>query len=239
MKEQVENVVIIRGLSKKFGDIQAVDGLNMSVYQGDIYGFLGPNGSGKSTTIRLMLSLLSPDEGTIEMFGLSQRKHQMKILQKIGTLVEKPDFYEYLSARKNLEILMQYSGIKPNQDKIMETLEMVGLHSRAKSRVKTYSKGMKQRLGIAQALLHDPELLILDEPSSGLDPAGARDILALILKLNKDMQKTIILSSHHLLEIQQVASRMVIINKGKSVLEGNVKELLSGKNLEALFFDLT
>ncbi|MEA3476654.1 MAG: ATP-binding cassette domain-containing protein [Bacteroidota bacterium] len=239
MEKPVEKILSIRGLSKQFGDIQAVDNLDLDIYKGDIYGFLGPNGSGKSTSIRLILSLVRPDSGSIQIFGQPVKKFLPRILQRIGALVEKPDFYEYLSAYKNLAILMQYSGLKPNRKRIMEVLEMVGLQDRAKGKVKTYSKGMKQRLGIAQAMLHDPELLILDEPSSGLDPAGARDTRDLLVNLNKDHGKTIMLSSHHLLEIQQVASRMIIISKGKSVLEGSVQELIAGKNLETLFLDLT
>jgi ABC-type multidrug transport system ATPase subunit len=213
--------------------------LDLSVYKGDIYGFLGPNGSGKSTTIRLMLSLVRPDAGEVKIFGLSLNKYRMNILSRIGALVEKPDFYEYLTARKNMEILMKYSGMDADQKVIEDALDKVGLKSRASSKVKTYSKGMKQRLGIAQALLHDPELLILDEPSSGLDPAGARDIRKLIIDLNRNMGKTIILSSHHLNEIQEVANRMVIIKEGKNMVEGDVETLLSGTKLEKLFFDLT
>ncbi len=239
MEKPVEKILSIRGLSKQFGDIQAVDNLDLDVYKGDIYGFLGPNGSGKSTSIRLILSLVRPDSGSIQIFGQPVKKFLPRILQRTGALVEKPDFYEYLSAYKNLAILMQYSGLKPDRKRIMEVLEIVGLQDRAKGKVKTYSKGMKQRLGIAQAMLHDPELLILDEPSSGLDPAGARDVRDLIVNLNKDHGKTIMLSSHHLLEIQQVANRMIIISEGRSVLEGSVQELIAGKNLETLFLDLT
>ena len=238
MKRQDE-VLITRGLKKRFEDIAAVDGLDLTVYEGDIYGFLGPNGSGKSTTIRMMLSLIRPDAGNVEIFGLPLNKHRKTILSRTGALVEKPDFYEYLTARKNMEILMKYSGLKPDQKVIEDVLGKVGLKSRASSRVKTYSKGMKQRLGIAQALLHDPELLILDEPSSGLDPAGARDIRNLITDLNRRSGKTIILSSHHLNEIQEVANRMVIIKEGKNMIEGKVETLLSGKKLETLFFDFT
>jgi len=223
----MDNLVAeIKGISKKFKDVQAVDDLSLTVFQHDIYGFLGPNGSGKSTTIRMLLSLVGMDQGEINVFGRSLSKDRNYILSKIGSLVEKPDFYEYLSARKNLELLSMYSGMKPDKKKIDEVLELTGLTNRSHSKVKTYSKGMKQRLGIAQALLHDPEMLVLDEPASGLDPSGMRDIRNLIRFLNHEKNKTILLSSHNLQEIEMIANRMVIINKGKKVIEGNVRELL-------------
>jgi len=219
-------IVKINSLSKRLKDIRAVDNLSLDIYKNDIYGFLGPNGSGKSTTIRMMLSLLTPDKGNIEIFGLPLESNRNKILSRIGSFIEKPDFYEYLSAYKNLEILMEYSGMKPDKYKISETLELVGLGDRSSSTVKTYSNGMKQRLGIAQALLHDPELLILDEPASGLDPTGKKDIRNIISYLNKEKGKTIILSSHNLQEIEMIANRMVIIDKGQKVVEGEVQKLL-------------
>jgi ABC-type multidrug transport system ATPase subunit len=234
-------IITIRGLSKRFNHLQAVDNLNLEVLEADVYGFLGPNGSGKSTTIRMMLSLVRPDSGTIDIFGMSLKNSRKDILSRIGALVEKPDFYEYLSAYKNLEILSSYFGRKDSRDRIMEVLEITGLQDRANSKVKTYSRGMKQRLGIAQAILHDPELIILDEPTSGLDPQGVKDIRDLILYLSREIHKTILLSSHQLHEIELVANRMVIIDKGKAVIEGEVKELLKDKNqgLESYFLNLT
>ena len=228
-------VIEIKGVSKKLKTIQAVDGLNMCVFKNDIYGFLGPNGSGKSTTIRLMLSLLSADSGSIKIFGLSLQKNRTQILRNIGALIEKPDFYEYLSAYKNLELLCRYSGQPVIPEKIYETLESVGLLDRAHSKVKTFSKGMKQRLGIGQTLLHDPELLILDEPTSGLDPSGVKDIRDLIRYLNREKNKTIILSSHQLRDIELVANRMCIINKGKQLVEGYVDDLLMQQNFYTVF----
>jgi ABC-type multidrug transport system ATPase subunit len=216
----------ITGLSKSFRDVQAVDNLSLTVYENDIYGFLGPNGSGKSTSIRMLLSLIRPDEGDIEVFGLNLRNNRMKILRQIGAFVEKADFYEYLSARKNLEILARYSGYNNSANRIMEVLELVGLFKRSESKVKTFSKGMKQRLGIAQALLHKPRLLVLDEPASGLDPSGMRDIRQLIRFLNEEQNITIILSSHNLQEIELIARRMIIINNGKKMVEGEVQALL-------------
>ncbi len=221
-----EPILDIQNLSKKFRDVQAVDRLNMTVFRGDIYGLLGPNGSGKSTTIRMALSLIKPDAGTISIFGLNQKNNRSRILRRTGSFVERPDFYDYLSAYKNLAMLSEYAGIKADRKKIEEVLDLTGLKSRMNSKVKTFSKGMKQRLGIAQALLNDPELLILDEPASGLDPSGFREIRELILLLNRERNKTIILSSHQLPEIELIANRMIIINKGAKVVEGNVKELL-------------
>ncbi len=220
----------IKGLSKTFKDVRAVDGLSLTVFENDIYGFLGPNGSGKSTSIRMMLSLIRPDEGEIAIFGMSLRNNRMKILKQVGAFVEKADFYEYLSARKNLEMLAKYSATKISDGRIREVLELVGLSKRSESKVKTFSKGMKQRLGIAQALLHAPRLLVLDEPASGLDPSGMRDIRQLIRYLNEEQGITIILSSHNLQEIEMIAKRMIIINNGKKVVEGEVNKLLQEHN---------
>jgi ABC-type multidrug transport system ATPase subunit len=229
------SIVKIDNLCKDFNSIKAVDDLSLNIYAGDIYGFLGPNGSGKSTTIRLMLSLIKPNSGTIQLFGTPLSSNQNAILSRIGAFVEKPDFYEYLSAYKNLEMMAVYSRIPKDNKRIDEVLELVGLLSRAKSKVKTFSKGMKQRLGIAQALLHDPDLLVLDEPASGLDPSGMRDIRNLIRYLNTEKNKTIVLSSHNLQEIEAIASRMVIINKGKKIVEGEVKTLLEKQRYYTVF----
>lgn len=221
-----DELVIARGLVKHFGTQKAVDGIDLTVRRGDIYGFLGPNGSGKSTTIRMLLSLISPDQGNVRMFGMPLQSNRAAILSRIGSLIERPDFYLYLSARKNLELLSIYSGIKPDPKRIMEILQLVGLADRAESAVKTYSHGMKQRLGIAQTLLHDPELIILDEPVNGLDPQGIKDIRDLILKLNTEQGKTLIISSHILREMELISNRMVVINKGRVVVEGDVRELI-------------
>lgn len=228
-------IVKIDNLTKYFKSIRAVDDLSLTVFDQDIYGFLGPNGSGKSTTIRLILTLLKANAGTIKIFGLPLNSNRNKILSRIGAFVEKPDFYENLSAFKNLEILATYSKINAGPKIIDKNLELVGLLERSKSKVKSFSKGMKQRLGIAQALLHDPDLLILDEPVSGLDPSGMRDIRNLIRYLNTEEKKTIILSSHNLQEIEMIANRMVIINKGKKIIEGEVKKLLNEHNYYTVF----
>ena len=234
MTSNTETLIRVRGISKKLKEIQAVDRLSLEVYSGDVYGFLGPNGSGKSTTIRMLLSLVKPDEGDIEIFGLPLQRHHKDILGRIGALVEAPDLYEYLSAFKNLELLSFYTGKPASTMRITEVLELVGLEKRAMSKVKTYSKGMKQRLGIAQALLHDPELLILDEPGIGLDPAGVKDIRELIRYLNQELNKTIFLSSHQLNEIEQLSTRMIIINNGRRIVEGSVEELLQKHHFHTL-----
>ena len=183
----------------------------------------------------MLLSLITPTEGEISIFGLSLKQKRNDILRKVGAIVEKPDFYGYLSAYKNLEILGKLSGINPSREKIIEILELVGLEKRAKSKVKTYSHGMKQRLGIAQALLHNPDLVILDEPTTGLDPQGMKEIRELILKLSKEKDKTIFLSSHILSEVELIANRMIIINKGTTQAEGYVDDLLNADELKVTF----
>ena len=227
-----DKVIEVRGLTKDFKKIRAVDSLSVNVYRGDVFGFLGPNGAGKSTTIRMLLTLIRPKEGSIKIFGKSLMENRNVILKDIGAIIENPAFYNYLSAYKNLEILSRMSGREISSNKIMETLETVGLKERSASKVKTYSHGMKQRLGIAQALLHDPELIILDEPTTGLDPQGMKEIRDLINYLCKEKNKTIFLSSHILSEVEQVANRMIIINKGKTVVEGKVQELLDSAEMK-------
>ncbi len=214
-------------LVKHYGHIKAVDDVSFTVNKGDIYGFLGPNGSGKSTTIRMLLSLITPNSGSIELFGKPLTSNRSWVLSRIGALIERPDFYNYLSAYKNLSLLAQYSGIQLSEKEIMDKLQLVGLAERAHSKVRTFSQGMKQRLGLAQTLLHDPELIILDEPVNGLDPQGINDIRKLILSLNQEFGKTIIISSHILREMELIANRMVVINKGKVVVEGDVRSLIS------------
>ena len=230
-----DKVIEITNLSKYFKDLKAVNNLNLNVYKGDVFGFLGPNGAGKSTTIRMLVSLITPSEGSIKVFGNTLKHHRKEILGKIGAIVEKPDFYGYLSAFKNLEILGKISGKEIRKKRIMEVLELVGLEKRYKSKVKTYSHGMKQRLGLAQALLHDPELIILDEPTTGLDPQGMKEIRDLIIYLSKEKQKTIFLSSHVLYEVELVANRMIIIDKGSAKVEGKVEELLDSKSVRVTF----
>jgi len=230
-----EKVIEILGLTKKFKSLTAVNDLDLTVYKGDVFGFLGPNGAGKSTTIRMMLSLIAPTSGTIKIFGKSLISDREDILRKVGAIVEKPDFYKNLTAYKNLSILGRLSMGEISRKKIMEMLELVGLEKRYKSKVKTFSHGMKQRLGIAQALLHDPDLIVLDEPTTGLDPQGMKEIRDLLIQLSREKGKTIFLSSHILSEIEIVANRMIILDKGKKVVEGKVSELLNKNKLKVTF----
>ncbi len=220
-------VLQTHALGKRFNGRWAVRDLNLSVRRGDIFGFLGPNGAGKSTTIRMILSLITPTAGSVELFGKPLRRHRSEVLARVGGLVERPDFYLYLSARRNLEIIGSLMG-GVSRTAIDEVLATVGLSERGKDRVKTYSHGMKQRLGIAQALLRNPEFIVLDEPTSGLDPQGIKEVRDLILTLSSRHAITIFLSSHLLSEIEQTATSMAIINAGTLVVQGGVQELLAG-----------
>ena len=223
-------IVEVNNLSKNFNQIKAVNDLSFSVHQGDIYGFLGQNGAGKSTTIRMMLTLIKPGSGEIKIFGKELLANRHEILQQTGAIIERPDMYKYLSAYDNLSIFAKLSGLKVTRKLIMDRLQQVGLADRSKSKVRTFSQGMKQRLGIAIALVHDPKLIILDEPTNGLDPQGIADMRNLILSLSREMGKTVIVSSHLLSEIELIANRMIIINKGKKIVEGEVSALLDPSN---------
>ncbi len=222
----MNTILEINHLSKKYNDFTAVDDLSFSVNSGDVYGFLGQNGAGKSTTIRMMLTLIEPTSGEINIFGKPLSKNRYEILSKIGAVVERPDLYKYLTAYENLKLFAQMSNINVTHKLLMDQLDMVGLADRSDSKVKTYSQGMKQRLGIGIALVHNPDLIILDEPTNGLDPQGIADIRNLILKLSTEMGKTVIVSSHLLSEIELIANRMIVIHKGKKIVEGFVKDLL-------------
>lgn len=223
----MSSIIKVSKLTKEFGEIHAVNDLTFTVEQGEVYGFLGQNGAGKSTTIRMLLTLIEPTSGNIEIFGLSLKKHRKEVLKKVGAIIEKPDLYKYLTALENLRIFATISGVKLKEDRLMEQLAMVGLADRANSKVKTYSQGMKQRLGIAVALIHDPELIILDEPINGLDPQGMADVRKLIHHLSKDLGKTLFISSHLLSEMELIADSMLIIDKGKKIVEGKKNELLN------------
>ncbi|MES2372360.1 MAG: ABC transporter ATP-binding protein [Bacteroidota bacterium] len=221
----MQPIVKVTGLTKQFKNLTAVQDLSFSVNEGDVYGFLGQNGAGKSTTIRMLLTLIKPTAGTVEIFGKELGENRNDILREVGAVIEKPDVYKYLSAYENLKLFARLSGMKPSSETLMEKLEKVGLADRAKDPVKNFSQGMKQRLGIAIALVHDPKLIILDEPTNGLDPQGIADIRNLILHLSRDLNKTVIVSSHLLNEIEQVATRVLIINKGKKIIEGNASKM--------------
>ena len=219
-----EVVIATCNLHKVFKKTIAVANLNLEVQREDVFGFLGPNGAGKSTTIRMLLDLVHPTRGEVFLFGQSLKKHRHAILQRLGALVEKPDFYPYLSGRTNLKILADMMGIV-KESHLDEVLQLVKLTKRADDKVKTYSHGMRQRLGIAQALLGNPELIILDEPTIGLDPQGMKEVRNLLIELSQ-RGITIFLSSHLLHEVEQICTHMAIIDKGKLIVQGKVDELL-------------
>jgi len=226
-----EIVLRTKGLSKRFGKRWAVKDLNIEVHRGDVFSFLGPNGAGKSTAIRMILTLLRPTAGSVEIFGMDLYKHRRAVLSRVCGIVEKPDFYLYLSAYENLKILGSMTR-SVQKDEIMEALNVVGLEPRAFEKVKIFSHGMKQRLGIAQAMLTKPELVILDEPTTGLDPQGMKEVRGLIKKFAREKEMTIFLSSHLLSEVELVSTRMAVINQGELVTQGSVSELLDREATE-------
>jgi ABC-2 type transport system ATP-binding protein len=214
------------GLTKRFGKRTAVDGLDLQVCRGQIFGFLGPNGAGKSTTIRLLLGLLRADGGQARVLGCEVVRERLRFAGRVGALVEEPAFYGHLSGRKNLEILARLSGSRDGQ-RIGEVLELVGLADRQRDKVGAYSHGMRQRLGIAQALLPRPELIILDEPATGLDPRGLVEVRELMRFLCEKEGMTIFLSSHLLHEVELICSHVGVVSQGRLIARGRVAELLA------------
>jgi ABC-2 type transport system ATP-binding protein len=212
-----------RGLVKRYKEILAVDRIDLNVRAGDVYGFLGPNGAGKTTTLRMALGLITPSEGSVELFGRDPLRHGARALEGVAGFVEAPRFYPYLPARKNLELLAALDG-SGARSRIDEVLDVVELSARAGHRVGGYSHGMRQRLGIAAALLRRPRLLILDEPATGLDPGGMRDMRLLIRRLAGD-GITVLLSSHQLPEVQELCDRVAIVDSGRVVYEGALADL--------------
>jgi ABC-type multidrug transport system ATPase subunit len=227
----MHKIVEVKDLSKQFSGITVVDRLSFSVYKGDVFGFLGQNGAGKSTTIRMLLSLIRPTGGQIKIFDKDLNDSRNEILSKVGAVIEKPDLYKYLNGLDNLSLFARLSGKSFTRKELSLKLGQVGLEDRGGDKVRTYSQGMKQRLGIAVALVHDPDLIILDEPTNGLDPQGIADIRNLIQMLSRDQQKTFLVSSHLLGEMEQIANRMLIIDKGKKIVEGAVRELVDPAKL--------
>jgi ABC-2 type transport system ATP-binding protein len=213
------------GLVKRYGDIVAVNGVDLTVERGDVFGYLGPNGAGKTTLLRILLGLIRPTSGTARLFGLDPLVDGVRALDGVAGFVEGPRFYSYLSGRKNLELLADYDG-DGARSRIDGVLELVELRDRAKDRVGGYSHGMRQRLGIAASLLRQPRLLLLDEPTTGLDPAGMRDMRDLVRRLAGE-GITILLSSHLLNEVEELCNRVAIIRKGSIVYEGPLQELLA------------
>jgi ABC-2 type transport system ATP-binding protein len=214
-----------RGLVKRYGDVTAVDHVDLTVGAGDVYGYLGPNGAGKTTSLRMLLGLIRPDAGTAKLLGRDPLLEGARALDGVAGFVEAPRFYPYLSGRRNLELVAALDG-DGAVGRIDEALDVVELAARAKDKVGGYSHGMRQRLGIAGALLRDPKLLLLDEPTTGLDPAGMRDMRALVRRL-ADQGITVLLSSHLMGEVEELCDRVAIVRTGRVVYEGSLPELLA------------
>ncbi len=222
-----------------FKDFKALDKINLSVPEGSIFGFLGPNGAGKTTTIRILLDLMHPEKGKVKIFGKELRQNRVDILKRVGALIENPSIYKHLTGRQNLEVIRKLVGVP--KTRIDEVLEIVRLKSNADKKAKGYSLGMCQRLGLASALLTDPKLLILDEPTNGLDPSGIIEMRELIIELNRDYGKTIFLSSHILSEIEKLATDVAIIDRGRIEFLGKLDKLYnqnSGLNVNLDVNDL-
>lgn len=220
-------VVEVNALERTFGQNRAVDGMTFHVEQGEVFGLLGPNGAGKTTTVRLLNGILPPSGGSARVFGLDPATDGQRVRQRTGVLTESPSLYERLSACENLAFFGTLAGIPASalQDRVLEMLAFFGLQDRANDKVETYSKGMKQRLALARALIHKPPLLFLDEPTSGLDPEAAQQVNALIADLSHQNGQTIILATHNLLEAQRLCDRVAVLNKGRILAMGSLKEL--------------
>jgi len=223
-----ENIIETTGLTRRFGGLTAVANLTLQVPAGSVYGFLGPNGAGKTTTIRMLLGLIRPDAGQVRLFGQTLDLGPRKALSRVGALVETPSIYPHLTGRENLEVTRRL--LRVPAARIDRALEIVGLENAAGRRAGEYSQGMRQRLGLALALLADVELLILDEPTNGLDPAGIREIRDLIRRLSSEFRMTVFLSSHLLSEVEQVATRLGIVNHGRLLFQGRPDELKARLN---------
>ncbi len=217
------DVVRTTQLNFSYNQTPVVSEINLTIQVGDIYGFIGPNGAGKSTTIKLLLGLLTPHSGEVEIFGMPMRAQRTAILRKIGALVEMPSLYPHLTGAENLEVLRRIYDVP--RPRIAHVLEQVGLIGQERKKVKEYSLGMKQRLGIAQTLLHEPQLLILDEPANGLDPEGMQELRFFLRRMASEHGLTILISSHILTELEQVANRVGIISKGRMRYEGALEDL--------------
>jgi ABC-2 type transport system ATP-binding protein len=221
----VETPVVARGLVKTYGEVVAVDNVDLTVERGDVFGYLGPNGAGKTTSLRMLLGLIRPTSGSARLFGRDPLLDGARALDGVAGFVEGPRFYPYMSGRRNLQLLADYDGGLARK-RIDEVLDVVELADRAKHRVGGYSHGMRQRLGIAASLLRSPRMLLLDEPTTGLDPAGMRDMRALVRRL-ADEGITVLLSSHLLTEVEELCNRVAIIQKGRILYEGSLAELLA------------
>jgi len=223
-----QNIIETQGLIRRFGQLTAVNKVDLQVPKASVYGFLGPNGAGKTTTIRMLLGLIHPNAGLVTIFGKSIREDRLEILGRLGAMVEQPSFYPHLTGRENLEIIRCLRGLQ--KQSIAEALAIVKLEDAANRQAKHYSTGMKQRLGLAIALMGQPELLILDEPTNGLDPAGIHEMRDLIISLPEEFGITVFLSSHLLNEVEQVATQIGIIRKGELIFQGNPETLQAQLN---------
>ncbi|WP_242217057.1 ABC transporter ATP-binding protein [Bacillus cereus group sp. BfR-BA-01380] len=233
------NVVVkLENVHKKIGSAEIIRGLSFEVQEGEVYGFLGPNGSGKTTTIRMMTGLISVTEGDITICGHSIRTEREKALECIGAIVENPELYEYMTGMQNLKHFANMAVIPIGKERIAEIVKLVELEHAIHKKVKTYSLGMKQRLGIAQALLHNPKILILDEPTNGLDPAGIREIRDYLQRLAKEENIAVIVSSHLLSEIELMCDRVVIIKNGQFVQEYSLREQIKGDDKVVVAFEV-
>lgn len=219
-----EYIVEATGLVKRYGATVAVNGVDIALEHGGVFGVLGPNGSGKTTTVRMLLGLARPDRGTVKLFGQSLDDHRPELLSRVGAIVETPAFVPYLSGRDNLRLLDRYAP-RAGNEVIAQVLHRVRLDEAADRRFKNYSLGMKQRLGIAAAILHDPELIVLDEPTNGLDPQGTREVRALIPELASE-GRTVVLCSHLLHEVEQVCDHVAIFQRGKVIAQGRTSEIV-------------
>jgi ABC-type multidrug transport system ATPase subunit len=224
-------IIEIKNLHKSFKKFKALNGVSLSVNEGEIFGFLGCNGAGKSTTIRCLLTLIKPDSGEILFKGKNINECRSEFLSSVGCIVEKPDFYKAMSLETNLKLSAMLYGKNPSKEEIYACLDLVGLKGKENVKFKACSQGMKQRLGIAAALIHNPEIIILDEPSNGLDPRGMIELRNLILKMKNELKKTIIISSHILSEVERIVDSMIIIDRGVNVIQGSADELLHGSEV--------
>lgn len=225
----MNTILTLNNITKKFGPLTAVDDLSFSIEKGNVYGILGPNGSGKSTTLGIVLNVVNKTSGNFSWFDGNESTHHA--LKKVGAIIERPNFYPYMSAVQNLALVCKIKGV--SEDKIDEKLEIVGLSSRKHSKFRTFSLGMKQRLAIASALLNDPEILILDEPTNGLDPQGIHQIREIITRIASE-GTTILLASHLLDEVEKVCTHVVILRKGKSLYSGSVDNMIASNGFFVL-----
>jgi len=233
-------VLAAQHLAKRFGTRLAVDDVSFSVGKGEVFGFLGPNGAGKTTTIRMLVGLIRPTSGRVEISGIDMQHNREAALRKLGCIVESPDFYDYMSGRENLAHFARMVDRNANR-RIDEVATALAMRERLSDSVSTYSLGMRQRLGLAQALIGNPELLILDEPANGLDPAGIHELRGLLRRLADEMGISIFVSSHLLGEIEKICDRVAIVHRGRTLTEGCVADLVgqSGDSLEKLFLTIT